>query len=170
MEKDGDYDFNFEPWNTTANDEKMSRMIHFKSPINTINPLITVSFAECHENVLVERNGDNYQIKSSVTCPNVPFGTYFTTEYQYCLIPWRDEQDNTSGARLLIHAGLPFTKYTMFESRIKAESLKNIVIYFERFRSVLEKTLESKGKKLVDHLAPQQQNQSTGKKSSWFSV
>ncbi|PKA60318.1 C2 and GRAM domain-containing protein [Apostasia shenzhenica] len=140
----GTTDLQIEPWIFEAGGETLKRLVVYTKAATKLVKAVKAT----EDQTYVKVDGRSYAVLSSVSTPDVPFGSCFRCEVLYCLMPVPHVTSEEQSSRLVVSWRINFLQSTMMRSMIEngaKQGLKESYVQFAEMLSQNARPLDLKG-------------------------
>lgn len=134
----GTTELNIEPWRFESGKDNLKRVVTY---IKAATKLVKAVKAT-EEQIYLKADSRNYSVLSSVSIPDVPFGSSFRCEVLYCIMPGRELPSGEQSSRLAVSWRINFSQSTMMKGMIENGTKQGLKDSFVQFAELLSKNVK----------------------------
>ncbi|WOK94127.1 C2 and GRAM domain-containing protein [Canna indica] len=127
-----------EPWRLENGGESMKRVVTSTKAATKLVKAVTAT----EEQTYLKADGKNYAVLSSVSTPDVPFGSCFRTEVLYCIMPGPELSSEEQTSRLVISWRMNYLQSTMMKGMIENGAKQGLKESYIQFSDLLSQSIK----------------------------
>ncbi|KAM7269994.1 hypothetical protein ACFE04_029208 [Oxalis oulophora] len=131
-------------WKLEKDSESLKRVLTYVKAATTLVKALKAT----EEQVYLKADGKEFSVLSSVSTPDVTFGSYFRCEVLYIIKPGPEQPSGEQSSHLVISWRMNFLQSTMMKGMIEGGAQKGLKSSFEQFAALLSeyvKPVDSNG-------------------------
>ncbi|MQL67970.1 hypothetical protein Taro_000238 [Colocasia esculenta] len=126
------------PWRLENGGDNLKREVTYTKAATKLVKAVKAT----EEQTYLKADGKSYAVLSSVSTPDVPFGSYFRTEVLYCIMPGPELPSEDLSSRLVVSWRMNFLQSTMMKGMIEGGAKQGLTESYQQFSVLLSQSVK----------------------------